>query len=194
MRTILYPLATLAMAMCALTAQAQIDCRGTVEDEQGEPVIGATVLVPGTQLGTSTDIDGRFFIKVPKGSSEIKLSAIGYKEVTLKAESNLDVVLATESKMLEDVVVTQSRAKTRVTPVAIAQVDAAQIEVKLGNQEFPEVLKTTLAYGPPKTVAASATLRSICEASRAPMWPCSSTVFPSTIWNGAVCTGQTGPD
>lgn len=143
MRTILYPLATLAMAMCALTAQAQIDCRGTVEDEQGEPVIGATVLVPGTQLGTSTDIDGRFFIKVPKGSSEIKLSAIGYKEVTLKAESNLDVVLATESKMLEDVVVTQSRAKTRVTPVAIAQVDAAQIEVKLGNQEFPEVLKTT---------------------------------------------------
>ena len=48
-----------------------------------------------------------------------------------------------ESTMLQDVVITQSIAKTRKTPIAISQISAPEIEAKLGNQEFPEVLKTT---------------------------------------------------
>lgn len=48
-----------------------------------------------------------------------------------------------ESQMLQDVVVTQSIARTRRTPVAVSAIDAATLDTKLGNQELPEVLKTT---------------------------------------------------
>ena len=53
------------------------------------------------------------------------------------------IVLEVESQLLADVVVTQSIARTRETPVALSQINAADIDFKLGNQEFPEVLKTT---------------------------------------------------
>lgn len=125
-------------------AQGTKDCRGVVTDANGEPVIGATLQVPGTQVGTITDIDGKFTIKVPANAKELKISAVGYKGKTLKPEAQLGtVVLEIEATMLQDVVVTQSVAKTRQTPVAISEVSAGQIDIKLGNQEFPEVLKTT---------------------------------------------------
>lgn len=131
-------------ALQSVSAQATIDCRGIVTDSKGEPVIGATLQVPGTSVGTITDLDGKFTIKVPGNAKELKVSAIGFKGVTLKPTRNVGtIVLEIESTMLQDVVVTQSIAKTRMTPVAISEVGAGQIDIKLGNQEFPEVLKTT---------------------------------------------------
>ena len=111
--------------------------------EDGEPIIGATVTVPGTQTVAVTDIDGRFVINAPAGK-EIHVSYIGYAPLNLKAAADMgEVKMNVETQMLQDVVVTQSIARTRQTPVAISTVDAATIETKLGNQEFPEVLKTT---------------------------------------------------
>lgn len=122
---------------------ADIRCTGQVTDEQGEPVIGATVSVAGTQQATATDIDGKFTINAPQGKA-IKIAFIGYKTVEQPARANMGVIkLDTESTMLQDVIVTQSIARTRETPVAMSTVDAATIDVKLGGQEFPEVLKTT---------------------------------------------------
>ena len=142
-RLLLLVTAVWLMAFGAM-AQGTKDCRGVVTDANGEPVIGATLQVPGTQVGTITDIDGKFTIKVPANAKELKISAVGYKGKTLKPEAQLGtVVLEIEATMLQDVVVTQSVAKTRQTPVAISEVSAGQIDIKLGNQEFPEVLKTT---------------------------------------------------
>ena len=53
------------------------------------------------------------------------------------------ITLEEDGVMLKDVVVTQSLARTRETPVALSQVNAGDIEFKLGTQEFPEILKTT---------------------------------------------------
>ena len=118
-------------------------CTGIVVDDQHEAVIGATVTVPGTSTAVSTDIDGKFSIEAAKGQ-KIKIVYIGYKPVTLNAESNMGTIeLEVEAQMLQDVVITQSVAKTRVTPVAQSVVNAEMIDVKLGNQELPEILKTT---------------------------------------------------
>ena len=118
-------------------------CTGIVVDDQHEAVIGATVIVPGTSTAVSTDIDGKFSIEAAKGQ-KIKIVYIGYKPVTLNAESNMGTIeLEVEAQMLQDVVITQSVAKTRVTPVAQSVVNAEMIDVKLGNQELPEILKTT---------------------------------------------------
>lgn len=124
-------------------ASADIKCSGVVVDEQGEPIIGATVSVPGTTIAGATDIDGRFTLNVPEGK-EIHISYIGYKSKDLPAATNMgDIALDVEAQMLKDVVIEQSAARTRVTPVAVSTVGAQTIDLKLGNQELPEVLKTT---------------------------------------------------
>lgn len=81
---------------------------GTVVDSDGEPLIGATVLVKGTSTGTATDIEGNFSIKAAPGQ-ELQISYIGYQTVTIKVaagRNNLgNIVLAADSQNLDDVVV-----------------------------------------------------------------------------------------
>ena len=143
-RLFLLATAICILAVQAISAKGVINCRGIVVDEQGEAVIGATVTVPGTSAGTATDIDGKFAIKVSETGKVVKFSAVGYKSREIKAASNMGTVkLETSATMLQDVVITQSVARTRETPIAISEVSAATIDLKLGNQEFPEILKTT---------------------------------------------------
>lgn len=126
------------------TAFADYVCRGTIIDDQGEPLIGASVMVPGAKTGVTTDIDGNFTIKVPDNTKELTIEYIGYKTANVPASASMGTItLEVASQMLKDVVVTQSIARTRKTPVAASSVDALLIENKLGSQEFPEVLKTT---------------------------------------------------
>lgn len=130
--------------MVCTSIWANYICRGSVFDSQGEPLIGATVSVPGTSIATAADVDGNFKFSVPDGTKDILISYVGYQNKTVKAEPAVGrIVLDAESTMLQDVVVSQSVAKTRKTPVAVSTVDAPFIEAKLGGQEFPEVLKTT---------------------------------------------------
>lgn len=138
-------LASLVWLACfaAFAAPGDVKSTGVVVDDQGEPIIGATVSVPGTSIATATDIDGRFVLEVPQGKS-LQITFIGYKPVELKAASDLgNIPMEVEAHMLKDVVVEQSAAKTRLTPVAVSTIGAQTIDVKLGNQELPEVLKTT---------------------------------------------------
>ncbi len=101
-------------------------------------------MVPGAKTGVTTDIDGNFTIKVPDSTKELTIEYIGYKTANVPASASMGTItLEVASQMLKDVVVTQSIARTRKTPVAASSVDALLIENKLGSQEFPEVLKTT---------------------------------------------------
>lgn len=79
---------------------------GTVLDENGEPVIGATVTVKGTNLVTVTDIDGRFELKVPNGSI-LSVSYLGYTTAEVPATGeNLTISLKPDERQLAEVVVT----------------------------------------------------------------------------------------
>ena len=143
-RLILLAVAIIGMVSWAFAQGNMLTCRGTVIDELGEPVVGATVQAKGTTVAVPTDIDGKFQLKVPRNVKEIQISYIGYNTLTEKVQPNMGVLRMTpDAKMLQDVVVTQSIARTRETPVAISELTAGDIDVKLGNQEFPEVLKTT---------------------------------------------------
>lgn len=80
--------------------------KGTVVDATGEPIIGANIMVKGTTNGCITDIDGNFSLSNAKGT--LVISFIGYKsqEIVVKGnETNLKVVLAEDSEMLDEVVV-----------------------------------------------------------------------------------------
>lgn len=143
-RLILLGMAICMSWMLALAAPEKVvNCYGRVIDEQGEPLIGAMVTVPGTRLGVTTDVDGNFQLKVPAGA-KLKITYVGYTSSDKSATGNIgDIVLKPETKLLSDVVVTSSKGRTRETPIAMSEITAAQIEAKLGNKEFPEVLKMT---------------------------------------------------
>lgn len=145
MRKLLSALIALWLAnIVALAAPGAFTSVGVVIDEADEPVTGATVSVAGGKALGVTDIDGKFKVQVPDGAGKLTFTFIGYKPLTVPARPNVGtVVMEVESQMLADVVVTQSLARTRETPVALSQINAADIDFKLGNQEFPEVLKTT---------------------------------------------------
>lgn len=78
--------------------------QGTVVDSEDEPLIGATVKVPDTNIVTITDIDGNFSIKVPKGKT-VEISYIGYLPVTIKDFNQKTIVLHEDSETLDEVVV-----------------------------------------------------------------------------------------
>ena len=86
-------------------AMAQTQASGTVTDQQGEPMIGVTVHVKGnTTTGTITDIDGKFALSVPKGSTLV-ISYVGYKTQELPAAAGMKVVLVDDNEQLDEVIV-----------------------------------------------------------------------------------------
>ena len=80
--------------------------KGTVTDEAGEPIVGASILVKGTTTGITTDFDGKFELTAPSNKSVLVISYIGYKTQELKVSANMKVVLQSESQTLDEVVVT----------------------------------------------------------------------------------------
>ena len=90
----------------SLEVQQESKVSGTVTDEKGEPVIGASVVVVESKQGTITDIDGKFLVNVPK-NGHLKVSYIGYEtqEVAVKNGQLLKIVLKEESTALNEVVV-----------------------------------------------------------------------------------------
>lgn len=145
MRKLLSTLIALWLAnIVAIAAPGAFTSVGIVVDDTNEPVTGATIsTAAGKALGV-TDIDGKFKVQVPDGTRDLTVTFIGFKPLTVGAKQNMGTLaMEVESQMLADVVVTQSLARTRETPVALSQINAAEIDFKLGNQEFPEVLKTT---------------------------------------------------
>ncbi|MDR1882275.1 MAG: SusC/RagA family TonB-linked outer membrane protein [Prevotella sp.] len=81
---------------------------GTVADENGDPVIGASISVAGASKGTFTDVDGRFEILLPDGMSKLTVSFIGMvtHEFTVGAQDNYNIVLKSATVSMTEVVVT----------------------------------------------------------------------------------------
>ncbi len=95
-------LALFFLGIGIVTAQTQV--RGTVVDEAGDPVIGATIQIKGTTQGTVTDIDGNFRLSAPSDGTLV-ISYVGYKTQEVPVSANVRVVLITDSELLQEVMV-----------------------------------------------------------------------------------------
>lgn len=95
----------LMLLLSPLYLMAQdITVSGQVTDESGEPIIGASVKVPGTSTGVVTDLDGNFSLSVPKGK-KVEVSYVGYKtQVVTSKEGKLKVQLIEDTNVLNEVV------------------------------------------------------------------------------------------
>jgi outer membrane receptor protein involved in Fe transport len=151
MKTMKNWLLTGLLFMIVSTAFSQGKITGTITDGTGS-LPGANVAIKGSSAATSTDFDGKFTIDASTSTGEIVISYLGYQSQTVKftangGSTNLGtIVLASNSNELSEIVVKSGVvdiAKDRKTPVAVSTIKAAEIQEKLGSQEFPEILKST---------------------------------------------------
>ena len=101
------PLVTLfLLCLFPMGALAQNVVKGTVNDEAGEPIIGATVKVKGSNVGAITDFDGKFSVDAASNAT-LTVSYVGYltQDVKVAGKNNLTIVLKEDAQMLNDVVV-----------------------------------------------------------------------------------------
>jgi TonB-linked SusC/RagA family outer membrane protein len=96
-------LALFIIGIGIVTAQTQV--RGTVVDETGQPVIGATIQIKGTSQGTVTDVDGRFNLSAPANGTLV-ISYVGMRTQEVPVQPNVSVTLREDTEMLDEVVVT----------------------------------------------------------------------------------------
>lgn len=84
----------------------QIEVAGTVSDKDGEPLIGASVLVVGAKLGAATDIDGNFSITAP-ANGKLQVSYVGYEPQTVNIDgrTTINIILEQNTSVLDEVVV-----------------------------------------------------------------------------------------
>lgn len=129
-KRILMLLSVLALFMSVpfAVSAAPITVNGTVVDETGEPVIGATVMVKGTSVGASTDLDGKFSFQAEKGA-KIIVTSVGYTSVEVKAQPELKITLKEDQALLDEVVVIgYGQVKRRDVTTAISTVDKKEIQ------------------------------------------------------------------
>jgi len=139
-----------ALLLINSVSYAQTTIEGKISDQTG-PLPGVSILEKGTSNGTASDFDGNFSLIVKNGNGELEVSMVGMekKDIPYNAQGekiNLGTItLSADENVLEEVVVTGTIdiAKDRETPVAVSTIKAVDIQNRLGNQEFPEILATT---------------------------------------------------
>ena len=113
---------TLAMAQSEFMS-------GTIVDEKGEPIIGASVLVKGTSVGTTSDVNGKFSIKTTPGKILV-VSYIGFTKKEVKAQKSMKIVMTDEAHSVGEVVVTgMSRMDKRLFTGATDKIKADEMRL-----------------------------------------------------------------
>ncbi len=127
--------------------QAQIKVRGQVVDDQGEPLIGATIKVKGTAFGAVTDLDGNFQVNVSSNATLI-VSNVGYKdrEVAVRGRSTIDQIqMEPDDKLLDQVVVVGYGVQKKADLTgSVSIVDADEMK-KVSNSNISSMLEGKVA-------------------------------------------------
>ena len=109
---------------------AQTQVRGNVTDASGEPLIGVTIQVKGTTQGTITDFNGNFSLSAPTGGTLV-VSYVGFVTQEVPVSANVNIVLHTDTELLDEVLVVAYGTSTRGTFTGSAGVvDSEKLEMR----------------------------------------------------------------
>ena len=136
-----------ASAMAAVTQNQTINVSGQIVDQDGEPLIGATVKVKGAKTGSVTDFDGNFKLSV-SGNATLVVSYVGYKdkEIAVGGRTNLGVVkLESDSQMLEQVVVVGYGVQKKADLTGSVAIVNAEEMKKVSNSNISSMLEGKVA-------------------------------------------------
>ena len=146
--------------------------RGTVVDDTGEPLIGATIALKGGSAATASDIDGNYSLQVPDlKTAVLKVSYVGYlpQEIKVNGRSTVDVTLQTNAEQLEEVVVVGYGQQKKASVVgAITQTTGEVLERAAGIHDISAALTGNLpgvvtmqSSGMPGEESAKITIRGV---------------------------------
>ena len=124
----------LSLGISQIQAQTKI-VSGTIFDETGSPLPGASILIKGTTRGESSDFDGKFTIQV-ENSDVLVVSFVGYlkREISIGDKTTIDIVLEPDTNNLEEVVlVSYGSQKKKSIVSAVTTVKAADLQVSSSN-------------------------------------------------------------
>ena len=139
--------AATALIMTAISAATYagnpVTVKGIITDSSGEPLVGATIAVPGTTTGTTADIDGKFTLKV-EDDQTIQVTSVGFQTVKLKIGKNreFNIVMKDDMQTLKDVVVVGygTMEKKRVTS-SITSIKGDNLVTGLGGSTIATALQ-----------------------------------------------------
>ena len=113
------------------TALAQTKVSGTViSADDGEPVIGASVMIKGTKTGAITDVNGKFSLNSPQSNPQIVVTYVGMVSQTLRGGQDMRIVLESDATTIDEVVVTgMQKMDKRLFTGATSKVDAEKAKL-----------------------------------------------------------------
>ncbi len=120
------------LTVVSIAAYTQVNVTGTVTDQNNDPVIGASVIVKGTTIGTITDLDGTFQLNQVAEGSEVEISYLGYRtqDLTVDQSNNqLAIVMSEDLNKLDEVVITglATTVKRKNLANSVARIDANEL-------------------------------------------------------------------
>jgi len=117
--------------ICITSSYSQRTISGTVLDNNNDPVIGASIYVKGTTIGTATDLDGKYTVTVPAGASEIEVSYIGLGTMVVPLTGNgfETIVMSENVNQLDEIVITgfATTVKRSNLANAVASISGAEL-------------------------------------------------------------------
>ena len=122
----------LSILCCTSIVAQNLTVKGRVLESTGEPIIGASVMVKGSSIGISTDIDGQFQLKAQAGNT-LRVSYVGYepKEVVISADNApLTIVMEQSNQSLDEVVVVGVSMKRSDLTGAVSHIDSEILDQK----------------------------------------------------------------
>jgi len=138
---------TIILFFISLSIFAQLTIKGKILSEKGEPLVGANIIIEGTSLGTSSDIEGNFFFNnLKKSNYTIQISYVGYKntKVLVEPDKAQDLLIQLEplNFLSDEVIVTATRVNEK-TPMAFININKATIEKNNKGNDIPYLLSLT---------------------------------------------------
>jgi len=141
---------SILVVLLGLTILQAGTIKGVVEDaDTEEPLIGANIILKGTGMGATTDMDGFFLIRnVPEGDYSLEASYVGFnefRETISVGAGDVDMEISLKQMVYSgsEITILADRAKPRETPVAYSNVEKKEIQARLGSRDIPLVLNTT---------------------------------------------------
>ena len=133
--------------MLSANANGQSSLSGKVTDENGEPLIGANIIIENTFRGSITDLNGNYLLEnLEEGSYEIRASYIGHETVRASVQvsgtSKKDFILKETAVMAEEVMIVATRAG-QYSPIAHTNVDSEELAERNMGQDIPYLLNLT---------------------------------------------------
>lgn len=130
--------------VCASLFAQNITVKGTVKDTNGDPIVGAAVLIKGTQTGVTTDIDGNYSINVPSNAT-LRFTALSYadEEIPVRGRTSISVILGEDSERLKEATVTAEFGMKRIARSvgsSVQSVKASEI-ADAGRESFVNALQ-----------------------------------------------------